>query len=152
MKKSIFIFSILFILILIIFVDIINIKKTQKAINRLKKEEISFITIIYENKKSILTENENIMYEIVNIVDNILSVKKDDLNQSFMRGDAQDVIEIIITNKNNTNLEIIFAYSYAKELCRISVSTESVKNIYKIINLSEETFNNLVSMSTEKNK
>ena len=132
MKKSIFIFSILFILILIIFVDIINIKKTQKAINRLKKEEISFITIIYENKKSILTENENIMYEIVNIVDNILSVKKDDLNQSFMRGDAQDVIEIIITNKNNTNLEIIFAYSYAKELCRISVSTESVKNIYKI--------------------
>ena len=152
MKKSIFIFSILFILILIIFVDIINIKKTQKAINRLKKEEISFITIIYENKKSILTENENIMYEIVNIVDNILSVKKDDLNQSFMRGDVQDVIEIIITNKNNTNLEIIFAYSYAKELCRISVSTESVKNIYKIINLSEETFNNLVSMSTEKNK
>jgi hypothetical protein len=152
MKKSIFIFSILFILILIIFVDIINIKKTQKAINRLKKEEISFITIIYENKKSILTGNENIMYEIVNIVDNILSVKKDDLNQSFMRGDAQDVIEIIITNKNNTNLEIIFAYSYAKELCRISVSTESVKNIYKIINLSEETFNNLVSMSTEKNK
>lgn len=152
MKKSIFIFSILFILILIIFVDIINIKKTQKAINRLKKEEISFITIIYENKKSILTENENIMYEIVNIVDNILSVKKDDLNQSFMRGDAQDVIEIIITNKNNTNLEIIFAYSYAKELCRISVSTESVKNIYKIINLSEETFNNLVAMSTEKNK
>jgi hypothetical protein len=150
MKKSIFIFSILFILILIIFVDIINIKKTQKAINRLKKEEISFITIIYENKKSILTENENIMYEIVNIVDNILSVKKDDLNQSFMRGDAQDVIEIIITNKNNTNLEIIFAYSYAKELCRISVSTESVKNIYKIINLSEETFNNLVAMSTEK--
>ena len=152
MKKSIFIFSILFILILIIFVDIINIKKTQKAINRLKKEEISFITIIYENKKSILTGNENIMYEIVNIVDNILSVKKDDLNQSFMRGDAQDVIEIIITNKNNTNLEIIFAYSYAKELCRISVSTESVKNIYKIINLSEETFNNLVAMSTEKNK
>ena len=150
MKKSIFIFSILFILILIIFVDIINIKKTQKSINRLKKEEISFITIIYENKKSILTGNENIMYEIVNIVDNILSVKKDDLNQSFMRGDAQDVIEIIITNKNNTNLEIIFAYSYAKELCRISVSTESVKNIYKIINLSEETFNNLVSMSTEK--
>lgn len=152
MKKSIFIFSILFILILIIFVDIINIKKTQKAINRLKKEEISFITIIYENKKNILTGNENIMYEIVNIVDNILSVKKDDLNQSFMRGDAQDVIEIIITNKNNTNLEIIFAYSYAKELCRISVSTESVKNIYKIINLSEETFNNLVAMSTEKNK
>ena len=152
MKKSIFIFSILFILILIIFVDIINIKKTQKAINRLKKEEISFITIIYENKKSILTGNENIMYEIVNMVDNILSVKKDDLNQSFMRGDAQDVIEIIITNKNNTNLEIIFAYSYAKELCRISVSTESVKNIYKIINLSEETFNNLVAMSTEKNK
>ena len=152
MKKSIFIFSILFILILIIFVDIINIKKTQKAINRLKKEEISFITIIYENKKSILTGNENIMYEIVNMVDNILSVKKDDLNQSFMRGDAQDVIEIIITNKNNTNLEIIFAYSYAKELCRISVSTESVKNIYKIINLPEETFNNLVSMLTEKNK
>lgn len=150
--KKLFILSILLILLLVTLVNIIGTRKIQKTINRLKEQKISCITVIHNNTKIILTD-ENIIYEIVNNIDNILTVKQDDLNQSFMRGDTQDVIEFIIITQKKENIKITFAYSYSKELCRISISTESsAKCIYKVINLSEETYMCLVEMINEKNK
>lgn len=149
--KKLFILSILLILLLVTLVNIIGTRKIQKTINRLKEQKISCVTVIHNNTKIILTD-ENIIYEIVNNIDNILTVKQDDLNQSFMRGDTQDVIEFIITTKKKENIEISFAYSYSKELCRISISISSAKCIYKVINLSEETYMCLVKMVNEKNK
>ena len=142
--RKLFVFSILLILLLVIIVEVISVSKIQKTINMLKEEHISFVTVIYENKKTILTD-ENIIYEIVNKIDNILAVKQDVIKQSFTRGDTQDVVEFIITTSKNENIEITFAYSSIKELSRISISAGSVKYIYKVINLSEEVFKSLVA-------
>lgn len=147
--KKLFIFSILFILFLVTLVDIIAIRKIQKTINSLKEQKISCVTIIYENTKNILTD-ENTIYAIVNDIDNILTVKQDTLNQSFMRGDTQDVIEFIIINQKKENIKITFAYSYSKELCRISISINYAKCIYKVINLPEKTYMRLVKMINKK--
>lgn len=143
MKRLLFVLIVVFILFLVVLIEVNNVRKTQKIIGSLKNEEINYMTIVYENNETTITSDDGKFNEKIKKLDEVLFSQTEPIKETFMWGDAQDILKIIITKQNKSNFEITFAYSYTKELCRISVATGSVENIFKIVNLSEPDFKSL---------
>ena len=145
MKKWILVIIIFSILFCSICFEVFNIHNIKTTIKNIQQNQLYCITVKdndNDNEIVILNSDSN-FNEIYEKIFSILMSETEVLEQSFMRGDAQDVKTIIFQTIKDEIIEIRLAYSYTKELCRITVFSQSEESIYKIINLPKSIFDDL---------
>ena len=143
MKKCIFIIIIFLILFFSICFDVFNIHNVKRTIKNIQQNQLYSITIKDNDNEIVILNNDSNFNEIYEKIFLILMSETEALEQTFMRGDAQDVKTIILQTIKDEIVEIRLAYSYKKELCRITVFTQSEECVYKTIKLPKSSFDNL---------
>lgn len=94
MKRLLFVLIVVFILFLVVLIEVNNVRKTQKIIGSLKNEEINYMTIVYENNETTITSDDGKFNEKIKKLDEVLFSQTEPIKETFMRGDAQDILKI----------------------------------------------------------
>ena len=143
MKKCIFVIIIFLILFFSICFDVFNMHNVKRTIKNIQQNQLYSITIKDNDNEIVILNNDSNFNEIYEKIFLILMSETEALEQTFMRGDAQYVKTIILQTIKDEIVEIRLAYSYKKELCRITVFTQSEECVYKTIKLPKSSFDNL---------